>query len=256
MPSSSSRIDLCDGNRDTKNKLAIKKLAHQVLRNLILPFISVGKKLFLVVQKFFMGLGCKFVIGTFHDGIYGACLLTEPTINAFGHVDVITGCSTSSVFAGFGLDRNGLSGADCLTKFTGDAAFVSGRVSPQRMLPSETWTQVSSLKRIVDGDLWFETHLQSERQSANNLGQEKDLGGTVKDCFPRSRKNIIVIDIWILGFGGPGHRCQRSKDGRCSRTRPDEAETSRGRLPKHMSCGKHQVTRCSARILLRLSVYF
>ena len=130
MSSSSSAYRPLRWQSRHKEQLAIKKLAHQVLRNLFLPFISVGKKLFLVVQKFFMGLGCKFVIGTFHDGIYGTCLLTEPTINAFGHVDVITGCSTSSVFAGFGLDRNGLGGTDRLAKFAGDATLIPGRVSP------------------------------------------------------------------------------------------------------------------------------
>lgn len=182
--------------------LAVKELAHQVLRDLLLPFVSVGKKLFLIVQEFFVGLGRKFVVGTLNDGIHGTRLLAESAINALGHVDVVPSGAAGSVFAGFGLDGDGLGGADCLAEFARDAALVSRGVSSQGVLATEPGTQVPPLERVVDRHLVFQTDFEGERKSACYLGQEENFGGSVEDCFPRSGKNIIVVDIGILSCRG------------------------------------------------------
>ena len=131
-----------------------------------------------------MGFGCKLVVRAFHNGIDGTCLLTEPAINALGHINVVSGGPTGAVFAGFGLDRNGLGGTYRLAKLAGDATLVSRGVSPQRVFPTKAWAQVAPLERVVDGDLWLETDLQGEGQPTNDFRQEKNLGGPVKDGFP------------------------------------------------------------------------
>ena len=131
-----------------------------------------------------MGFGSKFVVRAFHNGIDRTCLLAEPAINALGHINVVPSGPTGAVFAGLGLDRNGLGGTDRLTKLAGDTPFVSRGVSPQCVFPTKAWAQVAPLEGVVDGDLWLETDLQCEGQPTNDFSQEKNLGGPVKDGFP------------------------------------------------------------------------
>ena len=133
-----------------------------------------------------MGLRGKLVVRSLDDGIDGTSLLAETAIDALGHVDVVAGGSAGTVLAGFGLDGDGLGGADRLTQLAGDAALVSRGVSPQGVLATETRAQVTPLVGVVDGHLRFETDLEREGQTTNNFGQEENLGGAVKDGFPRS----------------------------------------------------------------------
>mmetsp|Transcript_1034 Transcript_1034/g.2402 ORF Transcript_1034/g.2402 Transcript_1034/m.2402 type:complete len:203 (-) Transcript_1034:275-883(-) len=189
------------------SKLAVKELAHQVLRNLLLPLVSIGKELFLIIQKFFVGFGRKFVVGTLHNCVYGTSLLAESAINTFGHIDIVTSGSTSSVFTDFGLDGNCLSRANCLAEFARDTTFISCWVSSQGVFTAETRTQITSLKRVVDRHLWFQTDFQGERKPTGHLCNEENLGGSVKDCFPWSRKDVIIVDVGI--FSCCRTRCSR-----------------------------------------------
>mmetsp|Transcript_21823 Transcript_21823/g.51769 ORF Transcript_21823/g.51769 Transcript_21823/m.51769 type:complete len:249 (+) Transcript_21823:122-868(+) len=224
--------------------LAVKKLAHQIFGNLFLPFVSVGKELFLVVQEFLVGFGCEFVVWTLHNGIDGTRLLAESAVDALGHIDIVTSGSTSTVFTGFGLDSDGLGGADCLTEFARDTAFISGGVSSKGVLPAESGTQVTSLVGVVDSHLWFQTDFQGERESTGNFGQEENLRGSVEDCFPRSRKDIVIIDIGIFGRRGTRRGGQGSERNSCwPSTGTDKAETSVCRQPKQCLCRNHPVAR-------------
>ena len=74
-----------------------------------LPSVSVGQEFFLVVKEFFMGHGGVFEVRSFDDGVNGTGGLTESTINAFGHVDIVLGGSSGSIRPGLALDSYGLS---------------------------------------------------------------------------------------------------------------------------------------------------
>lgn len=54
------------------------------------PLITIVEKLLLVVEQLFVRLRGKLEIRSFNDSIDWTSLLTEPTIDAFGHVDIVT----------------------------------------------------------------------------------------------------------------------------------------------------------------------
>jgi hypothetical protein len=72
----------------------LTNLGFNITGKLRLPSVSVGEKLLLAVEQFFVINGCILIIWAFHDGINWAGLLTVSTINAFGHVDIVSGCSS------------------------------------------------------------------------------------------------------------------------------------------------------------------
>lgn len=153
----------------------VQEFAHQILCNLLLPLVAIGKKLFLIVQEFFVCLGCKLIVGTFHNGIYRTGFLAEATINALRHVDIVPGGTACSVLTGFRLDGDGLSWTNGLTKLAGDTTFISSWVSPQGMLSTEAWAQIPLLKGVVDGYLGLGTDFQRQRKTTSNLRNKKNL---------------------------------------------------------------------------------
>ncbi len=144
-----------------------------------------------------MRLRGKLVVGSLHNGVHRTGLLAESTVDALGHVDIVSCGTTGPVLAGLGLDRNGLSGANRLAELARNAALVARGVSPQGVLSAESGTQVAPFVGVVDGDLGLEANLQGEREAANNFGQKEDLGGPVKDGFPWSlkenKKKIAIV---------------------------------------------------------------
>jgi len=70
------------------------------------------KGTYLIVQKLFSSLSGVFGIGRFNNGINWATLLTETTVDALCHVDIVSGCSPASILTLFGFNRNGLGGAN------------------------------------------------------------------------------------------------------------------------------------------------
>jgi hypothetical protein len=133
-----------------------------------------------------VGFSCKFVVGTLHNGIYRTGLLTESTVDTFSHIDIITGGSTSTIFASFCLDGNSLCRANSLAKFARDATFISGWVSSQGVFATKARTQITPFKRIIDGNLRFGRDLKGKSKTTENFCQEKNLRSSVEDCFPRS----------------------------------------------------------------------
>ena len=59
-----------------------------------------------------MCFGRIFKIGPFDDGVDRACFLAQAAIDAFCHVDIVSGGPPASILAFFGFDGNGLCGAD------------------------------------------------------------------------------------------------------------------------------------------------
>jgi hypothetical protein len=138
--------------------------------NLWLPLVTVGQKLLLVVQQLFSGLGGVFRVGscaylvsngvtlnilsgqlTLNNSINGATLLAVTTVDALGHINVISGCPTASVLAFLGLNRNGLSGADGLTELASDATLLTSGIATQSMFATETGGDRTLLEGVEDG---------------------------------------------------------------------------------------------------------
>ena len=63
-------------------RLAPGRIGFDVALNLAFPPRAIFKQPFLVIEQFFTGLGGKFEIGTFDDGIHRTGLLAEAAINA------------------------------------------------------------------------------------------------------------------------------------------------------------------------------
>ena len=95
------------GSQTARGKWIPRKRTVQVCGNLSLKSIPIRKQLLLVVQQLLPRLGRKFLVlcwkmkysaevhgrstrsrHTLDDGVNGASLLTEPTVDTFGHVDV------------------------------------------------------------------------------------------------------------------------------------------------------------------------
>lgn len=76
--------------------------------------------------------------------------MAEATIDAFGHVNVVSCCPSASVFSLFCFDRDGRCRADCFTQLACNAALFARWVSSQGMLATETRGDWSFFEGVVD----------------------------------------------------------------------------------------------------------
>jgi hypothetical protein len=159
-------------------------LAHEILCNLHFPLITIAKKLLLIIQEFFMRFSRKFVIGSLHNGIDRTGFLTESTIDAFGHVNIIPRGPTRPILSFFGINGNGLGGTYRLAKLAGDATFFSGWVASQGVFAAEARTEIALFVGVVDGHFGFQGNFGTKPKGTKDFGQEKDLRGTVQDFRP------------------------------------------------------------------------
>merc|ERR1719184_720727 len=118
--------------------LPIKVVSLNVGRYLRLPFVTVVQELFLVVKELLVGLGGELKVGTLHDGVDRASLLTESAVDALCHVDVVAGCPAGAVRALLSLDGDGLGRANSLAKLARDATLLAGRIPAQCVLPAKS----------------------------------------------------------------------------------------------------------------------
>src|SRR5262249_7783493 len=70
-----------------------------VLGDLSLPTIAVGKQALLVKQQLFPSLGGKLEVRTLDNGIDRTSLLAKSAIDAFDHVDVVPGRAAGALVA-------------------------------------------------------------------------------------------------------------------------------------------------------------
>ena len=84
-----------------------------------------------------------------NNGVYRASLLTESTIDTLGHIDIISCCSPAPICSCLCLNSDSLGRADSLTELTSYTPLLSIRVAPQGMFPTETGTDWSLLKRVI-----------------------------------------------------------------------------------------------------------
>lgn len=121
-----------------------------VVRQRALPLVAVCKKLLFVIQQFLSCLCGKLKVGPFHDGIDGARLLAEATVDTFRHIDVIPCCLARVVRTRRDLDRDCLRGAHRLAQLAGNAALFARWVAPERVLAAETRRNWVLLKGVVE----------------------------------------------------------------------------------------------------------
>lgn len=77
--------------------------------------------------------------------------MAETTVDALGHVNIISRRPSRPVLSFFSLDSDGLGGADGLAELAGDATFFARRVAAQGVFASEPWRYGSFFERVVDG---------------------------------------------------------------------------------------------------------
>ena len=113
-------------------------LAQKVLGNLLLPLVTVGQQLLLIVQELLVRFGGELKVGSLHDGIDGTGLLAVSAVDALGHVDVVSGGPTGPILSLLGIDGDGLGWAGGLAQLAGDAPLVSGGVPAKSVLTTES----------------------------------------------------------------------------------------------------------------------
>mmetsp|Transcript_20285 Transcript_20285/g.25783 ORF Transcript_20285/g.25783 Transcript_20285/m.25783 type:complete len:208 (-) Transcript_20285:128-751(-) len=172
--------------------LTVQIFAEQVLGNLLLPFVTIGKELLLIIQKFLVRLSCKLKVWAFNNCVNWACLLTVSAVNALGHVNIITGCPTRSIFSLFSIDRNSLCRARSLAELACNATLITRWVAAQCVLTTETRTQVTLFKGIVDGNLGLHGDLSGEPKGAPDFSEEENLGRPFDYVTPGSFYNIVL----------------------------------------------------------------
>lgn len=72
------------------------------------PLITVVEELLLVIKELLVRFSGKLEIRTFHDGIDRTRLLTEPAIDALGHVYIIPGRPPRTIGAFLSFNSNSL----------------------------------------------------------------------------------------------------------------------------------------------------
>lgn len=108
----------------------------------------------------------------------------KSTVNALGHINIISGSPPGPVLPLFGVNRDGLRRTRCLAQFTGDAPFVPTGITAQGVLPSEAGGKVPLLVRVIDGDFRFEGDFTGEPEGTPDFGHEEDFGGAFKNVLP------------------------------------------------------------------------
>lgn len=91
-----------------QQNLTVQVIRVNIACNFRLPLVAVVQQLFLIIQQFFVSLRGKFEIGALHNSVNRTGLLTEPAINAFCHVNIVSGGSARTVSSFFRLNRNSL----------------------------------------------------------------------------------------------------------------------------------------------------
>lgn len=88
---------------------------------------------------------------TLDNGVHGAALLAETAVDAFGHVNIITGGAATSILALLSLNGDRLGRADGLAELAGDASLLAGGVAAQGVFTTEAGGDGALFEGIEDG---------------------------------------------------------------------------------------------------------
>lgn len=87
---------------------------------------------------------------TLNDGVHRAGLLAVATVDALGHIDIVTGRPAASILTLLRLNGDSLGRADSLAKLAGNAALLTSRITTQSVLSSETRGDGTFLEGVKD----------------------------------------------------------------------------------------------------------
>ena len=87
---------------------------------------------------------------TLNNSVHGTTLLTKPTINALGHVDIVSGRPSRPVFSLLCFNRDGLRGTDGFAELASDASFFARRVPTEGVFATEARRNRTFLEGVVD----------------------------------------------------------------------------------------------------------
>jgi len=151
-----------------------------------------------------MGLGGKLKVGTLYNRVNRTRLLAKAAVNTFRHVYVIPCRPSTSIWAWFSFDCDGLSRAHSLTQLTSDTPFFSIRVPPECMLAPESRAEWSLLEWVVEGGWLSEHPTHCHHQTSYQLCGEEGLCIPVHDWitvsghFFREACNVMVLGCLIF----------------------------------------------------------
>lgn len=97
-----------------------------------------------------------FVVWSFNDCINWASLLAISAVNAFCHIDIISGCSSRSIRSRLTFDSYSSSRACSSTELTCYASLFAGGISSKSMFSSEFWRKWPFFVRISNSPLRLE----------------------------------------------------------------------------------------------------
>lgn len=96
-------------------------------------------------------LSSVFGVWRLDNGVNRAGLLAETAVDALCHIDIVASGSSASILTLLGLDGNGLGGADGLAQLASNTSLFTGRVAAEGVLATETRTDGTLFKGVVDG---------------------------------------------------------------------------------------------------------
>jgi hypothetical protein len=82
--------------------------------------------------------------------------LTETTVNTLGHINVVSGGTTTTVRPLFSLNCDGLSWTNGFAQFTSDTTFLTAWIAAQSMLTTEPRAEWSLFEWVINGGWLFE----------------------------------------------------------------------------------------------------
>ena len=120
-------------------------------------------------------------VGPLDYGVDWACLLAKAAVNAFGHINVVPGCSPRPVRPDFCFDGDGLRGANSLTELACDAALIPGGVSSESVFSSKPGGDRPLFEWVIQGDLLLPEHCGGELHGPDELGHKQRLDCSGED---------------------------------------------------------------------------
>jgi hypothetical protein len=88
---------------------------------------------------------------TLNNGVNGAALLAVSTVDALGHIDIVTGRAAAAVLTLLRLNGDSLGRADGLAELASNAALLTSGVATQGVLTAESGGDGTLLEGVEDG---------------------------------------------------------------------------------------------------------
>jgi hypothetical protein len=183
-------------NRKISFGLSVEDLGGQVGGDFGLPLVTVGQKLLLIVKKLNTSLRSKLKVGTLDNGVDRARFLAEATVDALGHVNIVTGSATRTVSTGLSLNGDGASRADSLAQLAGNTSVdisksqVSDETEAERGGNSRSRGTVPFLTRLVSAESMLTTEARAKRTLFERIVKSGGLGEHVAGGDPHALENL------------------------------------------------------------------